>query len=198
MERVNFIVLNPSSFAMVIDLFLIIVLAYGFYTGFRQGIIRTVFSILSLVLGLLAALRFTPLVTGLFEKLFGQTGALLLVVGFVTTFLLTLLLLRLVAKGLEGLMEKTHLHFVNQVIGGTVLASISAFFYSLILWFVVESVLTPRSQAVVSSHTYPFLRSYPGKVWAAVLSMKPLVGEFKMFSETILQKDDSETKIDQK
>jgi uncharacterized membrane protein required for colicin V production len=31
---------------MIIDLFLVIVMAYGFYVGYNQGIIKTVFTIL--------------------------------------------------------------------------------------------------------------------------------------------------------
>ena len=178
---------------MIIDLFLIIVLAYGFYTGYNQGIIKTIFTILGAGFGILAALRYTPAVTRLYYDIFNQTGPLWLVAGFATTFLLALLLLKLIGKGIESIMEKVHLNFINQVIGGIVLAAISAFFYSLIVWFVAESVLSPQSQAVTSSKTYAFLKNYPGQVWQGVIKLEPLVGEFKEYSEEIFNRVEEKT-----
>lgn len=173
---------------MIIDLFLIIVMAYGFYVGYNQGIIKTVFTILGASFGILASLRFTPAVTRFYHDIFNQNNPLWIVVAFATTFIISLLLLKLMGKGIESVMEKVHLNFVNQVIGGSVLALIAAFFYSLIIWFVVESVLTPDSEAVKSSKTYPFLKNYPGKIWKGVIQLEPLVGEFREFSEEIFNK----------
>lgn len=173
---------------MIIDLFLIIVMAYGFYVGYNQGIIKTVFTILGASFGILASLRFTPAVTRFYHDIFNQINPLWIVVAFATTFLFSLLLLKLLGRGIESVMEKVHLNFVNQVIGGSVLALIAAFFYSLIIWFVVESVLTPDSEAVTSSKTYPFLKNYPGKIWKGVIQLEPLVGEFREFSEEIFNK----------
>jgi uncharacterized membrane protein required for colicin V production len=178
---------------MIIDLFLIIVMAYGFYVGYNQGIIKTVFTILGASFGILASLRFTPAVTRFYHDIFNQNNPLWIVVAFATTFIFSLLLLKLLGKGIESVMEKVHINFVNQIIGGAVLASISAFFYSLIIWFVVESVLTAESEAVTSSKTYPFLKNYPGKIWKGVIQLEPLVGEFREFSEEIFNKVEKET-----
>ncbi len=178
---------------MIIDLFLIIVMAYGFYVGYNQGIIKTVFTILGASFGILASLRFTPAVTRFYHDIFNQNNPLWIVVAFATTFIFSLLLLKLLGKGIESVMEKVHINFVNQIIGGAVLASISAFFYSLIIWFVVESVLTTESEAVTSSKTYPFLKNYPGKIWKGVIQLEPLVGEFREFSEEIFNKVEKET-----
>jgi uncharacterized membrane protein required for colicin V production len=169
---------------MIIDLFLIIVMAYGFYVGYNQGIIKTVFTILGASFGILASFRFTPAVTRFYHDIFNQNNPLWIVVAFATTLL---------GRGIESVMEKVHLNFVNQVIGGSVLASLAAFFYSLIIWFVVESVLTPDSEAVTSSKTYPFLKNYPGKLWKGVIQLEPLVGEIREFSEEIFNKVEKET-----
>ena len=178
---------------MIIDLFLIIVMAYGFYVGYNQGIIKTVFTILGASFGVLASLRFTPAVTRFYHDIFNQNNPLWIVVAFATTFIFSLLLLKLLGKGIESIMEKVHINFVNQIIGGAVLAALSAFFYSLIIWFVVESVLTPESEGVTSSKTYPFLKNYPGKIWKGVIQLEPLVGEFREFSEEIFNKVEQET-----
>jgi uncharacterized membrane protein required for colicin V production len=178
---------------MIIDLFLIIVMAYGFYVGYNQGIIKTVFTILGASFGILASLRFTPAVTRFYHDIFNQNNPLWIIVAFATTFIFSLLLLKLLGKGIESIMEKVHINFVNQIIGGAVLAALSAFFYSLIIWFVVESVLTPESEGVTSSKTYPFLKNYPGKIWKGVIQLEPLVGEFREFSEEIFNKVEQET-----
>ena len=67
---------------MVIDVILFAVLIYTFYVGFSRGIIKTVFVGISVVLGLVAALKFTPIVKDLIIKGFTTDGPLVPFVAF--------------------------------------------------------------------------------------------------------------------
>ena len=45
---------------MPIDILFLVALAYGFWQGFRQGIIHTVFNVAAYVFGLTIAFKMTP------------------------------------------------------------------------------------------------------------------------------------------
>ena len=61
---------------MYIDLFLGVFILIGLVQGFHRGIIRTIFAILSIVVGFLAALKFSPYVVNFFEHVIGLESML--------------------------------------------------------------------------------------------------------------------------
>jgi uncharacterized membrane protein required for colicin V production len=46
---------------MILDLIVAIVITVGFYLGYSRGLIKTVFNSLSLIIGIIAALKISPL-----------------------------------------------------------------------------------------------------------------------------------------
>jgi len=91
---------------MAIDIICLIFLAYGFWIGYSKGIISTVLSLTSYVFGVLAAMKFGPI---LGDMIFGWAPALTsvgsFIIGVVAVFVMTLVLFRIVAKGLTSFME---------------------------------------------------------------------------------------------
>ena len=57
------------------------------------------------------------------------------IAGFLLAFVLTMFLIRLFARGLEGLLERANINIVNQVAGGLLLSGLMILLYSVILWF---------------------------------------------------------------
>jgi len=100
---------------MVIDIIFAVAAAYGFWIGFSRGIIQTIFTILAYVVGLMTAFRFGPQMTQLLESLFSNTNPLMFIAGFVVTFVLTMLFIRLIARGLEGLLQTVNINVINQI-----------------------------------------------------------------------------------
>lgn len=66
----------------MIDLFFAIFAGYGFFLGFTKGIIRTVFTILSYIFGLLAAFKLSPATTRFLETALGSDNPMLFVAVF--------------------------------------------------------------------------------------------------------------------
>lgn len=162
---------------MAIDIMLVIFAALGFYMGFSRGIISTVFTVLSYTLGVVAALKFAPGMTKLLEDVFGSTNPLMFVVGLILSFVITMMLIRLVARGLEGLLETAQINIVNQVLGGALLSAIMILVYSLGLWFADQSNMV-NNEAKTESISYPFLKEFPSQVWAATENLKPTFRDF--------------------
>ena len=73
---------------MYIDILCLAAAAYGFYLGFKEGIVNTVFRTVSIVVALMAAFRFSPYMTEMLEKGFNIDNPLMLIVGFIVSFFL--------------------------------------------------------------------------------------------------------------
>ncbi|MBK6949156.1 MAG: CvpA family protein [Haliscomenobacter sp.] len=99
---------------MVIDIILVIVAVYGFYVGYTRGIIKTIFSVLAIAVGIIAALRFSPAVTDFLKQMFNETSPLMFVAGLILTFALTMMFLKLLGRGFEGLLEAANINVINQ------------------------------------------------------------------------------------
>ena len=71
---------------MTVDIVFAIFFLYGFYLGFSNGIIRTVFTVVSIVFGLVAAFKFTPATQDFLQTAFDDANPLWFFVGFALTF----------------------------------------------------------------------------------------------------------------
>ncbi len=144
----------------IIDIVLALLVAYGFYLGFSNGIIKTFFSILSIVVGVMAAVRFSPKMTELLKTLFGQSSSLMHFVGIGATFLIAMLLLRMFARGLEGILESANINIVNQLAGGILLTGLFIFLYSWVLMF-LDGARLLNDGTKKNSISYAFLQTVP-------------------------------------
>ena len=162
---------------MVIDIIFAILAAYGFYLGFSRGIIQTIFTILSILFGLMAAFKFGPYMTQFLETAFNNDHPLMFIAGFLLAFVLTMFLIRLFARGLEGLLERANINIVNQVAGGLLLSGLMILLYSVILWFGDKSHLIDDATKR-QSLTYVYLEEFPQEVWKLGRVIKPVFEDF--------------------
>jgi len=158
---------------MWIDLVFAAVAAFGFYWGYSRGIIRTVVSVAALFIGFVLAVRFAPQTTEIIAKLFKTPaeGALPLI-GFVVTFVLVLLLLRLVANGIEKMLTAVKLNFLNKVAGGLATSILATLVFSILLLFVNSANLI-TDEAKNQSMTYVSLAAFPDQAYAVLGKAKP-------------------------
>lgn len=162
---------------MAIDIIFIAVAGFGFYVGFSRGIIQTIFTVLSFLIGIMAAVKFSPAMTRFLETAFDNDSAFMFLAGFLLTFVLTMLLIRMVARGLEGVLEAGGVNIINQLAGGMLLALLNTLLFSVLLWFADQSRLI--SQPVkTESRTYEYLEDFPGYVWNAGKVLRPTFEDF--------------------
>jgi membrane protein required for colicin V production len=166
---------------MSIDILFLGAAAYGFFMGFKEGIVNTVFRTLSIFLALMAAFKFSPVVTEVLEKSFQVYNPLMFIAGFVVTYFLCTWLLRFVGNFVTQAMEVTHVNLVNQVVGGGVLSGIFVVLFSLLVWFADGArLLTP--EAKMESMSYRILEPLPKQAFKVLGDLKPTFQKF--FQET--------------
>jgi membrane protein required for colicin V production len=162
---------------MVIDIIFVITLLYGFYLGFSKGIISTVFTVLSLIFGLMAAFKFSPATTDFLEKAFNNQNPLMFLAGFLLSFVIVMIIIRMIARGLEGLLKSANINVVNQLAGGVLLGGVLVLLLSVLLWFGDQAHLiddTTKSD----SKTYGYLITFPGEAKEIAYQFKPMFEEF--------------------
>ena len=148
----------------LIDLMFLIIAGYGFFIGYTRGIIRTVFTVLSVLFGLLAALKFGPTISKLLkEDLIQSDNPMMFLAGFLIAFLLTMILIRLFARGVEGVLQTVQINVINRFAGGVITAGLFIFVFALLLRFGERSNVL-NSRAKTESFTYQFLEAYPDTV----------------------------------
>lgn len=163
---------------MWIDIIFLIFAAYGFYLGFSKGILKTVFTVIAFVIGLMIAVRFSDYLESFLENAFNTEGPVIFLTSFFLTFLLTMAVIRGLAKAIERFLEKIKINFINKAIGGLILAGLFTLLYSGLVWFGDRAgIITDDVRQ--ESQTYPYLQAFPGHVRTFVDKVSPTVNKFR-------------------
>lgn len=184
---------------MILDIIAALVIAYGFYTGFSRGIIKTVFAVISIIIGIVAALKLSPIVISVLQNNFDTNPAMLFIIGLIFTFLLVLLIIRFLGNKIENIFEVVQLNFINKIAGGAVLALVFATMISYVFFFASETNLIDKSTRKASI-MYPILEPLPAISKGIASKTKPVFKEFweKMMDtmDTIKEKSGNTEEID--
>ncbi|MEL6275624.1 MAG: CvpA family protein [Bacteroidota bacterium] len=165
---------------MILDFICLLFAGYGFWVGYSKGIISTVLNLTSYMFGLLAAMKFGPVMGDLIGDIFpslGKGSAMLFLAGVVVTFVLTLILFRLLARGLTGILQSVNVNFINQILGGVLSAFFFIFVFSGLVLFADRSHLI-EEDAKAQSITYPILEPLPQFVWDRGQALWPVFQDF--------------------
>lgn len=179
----------------MIDIIFLIAAGWGFFIGFTRGIIKTVFSLLSFLFGVVIAVRFSPDVTDVLQTVMANDSPMLFIPGFLLTLVLTIVLIRFFSGALERGLQAVHINIINQVAGGLLTAAFFTLLYSLLLWFGNEAHIIGK-EAKEQSITYPFLERYPQTTWKLLGKIKPALQRFWSRSLEFIDKID-EYRIEQ-
>ncbi|MEZ4985467.1 MAG: CvpA family protein [Saprospiraceae bacterium] len=178
---------------MIIDVICLVLGVYGFWVGYSKGIISTVLTTASYLLGAMAAAKFSPTVSVMLQDFFDAPGAIMLAAGFVLTFILTLILFRMLANGLEGMLEAVDINFVNQVLGGGVSMLFFVFIFSVLVVFADNSRMID-DDTKETSLTFNVLQPMPSLAWEAGKNVWPVFQEF--YHHTMDMMDQINTQVE--
>ena len=179
---------------MTIDILFAAAAAYGFYLGFRDGIINSVFKVMSVVIALMAAFKFSPYMTSALEQGFDMHNPIMFVIGFIVTFFISMWLFRMIGRTISGVLEVARLDLPNQVVGGFILALVFSFFYSVLIWF-AEGARMLDEQTKTTSITYRYLEPLRQGAFKVIGNAKPIVQNFLGETDKVMnQLEDSRTK----
>lgn len=117
-----------------IDIVIIIILVWGFYSGYKKGLIYMLISFISILVGLYAAIHFSYLVVDKLGSYLDKDPAQLKIIAYILTFIIVFGLLHLIGKILDKFLDAVALGFLNRIAGGTLSVAIKVVILSLLLW----------------------------------------------------------------
>jgi uncharacterized membrane protein required for colicin V production len=163
---------------MIIDIVLALLVTYGFYTGFNRGLIDTFFDAISIIIGILVAIKLSYVLINFLEKILPNLSPqIVFLIGLVLTFFLVMLIVRFIGKKLEGLFKLVQLNILNKVAGGALKAFLLSTVFSFLILLAGKVNVLPED-TVSQSRTYKLIEPFPRYAEAGFEKIKPYFQEF--------------------
>ncbi len=162
---------------MFIDLIAVLLVLYGFYIGYTRGIIKTVFAVISIIIGIVAALKLSPISIEFLEKITDFHPGFTFVIGFALTFIVVLVLIRFIGKKTEDFLKFAQINFINKLLGGVIMASLMLIMYSYAIWG-IDSLQLFSDKSKETSTTYEYLTTVTAKTESTLQNLRPYFDEF--------------------
>lgn len=141
---------------MLIDIIYCLLVVIAIFKGLRRGLILAVFSLLSFIAGLAAALKLSVMVAGYLGETTNISARWLPVISFILVFIVVALFVRWIARLLEAASEAIALGMLNRLGGVLLYWCLYTFSYSVILFYAVQIRLFDQV-TLSSSITWPFI-----------------------------------------
>ncbi len=144
---------------MVIDTLVLIALAMAVYKGYTKGLIVAVFSLIGLVVGLLAAVKFSAIVAGWLGTQVNSGQHWIPTLSFAIVFIAAVFLVRLGAKMVQKMVQFALLGWVNKLGGILFYALIYMAVISIFLFYTTQLQLFSNT-TIAQSKTYGIIQPY--------------------------------------
>lgn len=162
---------------MWVDLLFLALGGFAFWKGYQAGIIRMALLVISMVLGLLLAMRMAAPVQEVLQDLFTSDNPLIYLLGFLLSFLLVIGLFRWIAILLENALGTARLGLLNHVVGGLLYATAATLVLSTAL-ALADRGFGIADETVNASFTWPLLAAVPDQVAQTWSVVQPVLTEF--------------------
>ena len=173
---------------MIIDLILGIIILIAIFKGYQRGLIIGLFSLVSVIIGLAAAMKLSTVVAGYIGEAVNVSDEWLPVISFAIVFIVVVLLIRLGANAIERTVEVVMLGWLNKLGGIIFYVAIYTVVFSVLLFY-AEQVNLVRSETIEKSISYSFVQPWGPRVINSVGSIVPLFrdmfAELELFFENV-------------
>ena len=129
----------------IIDVIILVPLIIGALSGFKKGFIMEVISLLALILAVIGGFHFLHWGIALLQKHFELSGQLLPFLSFILIFVAIVILVNLVGKALQKIIQMAFLGGIDKMAGAVLGGLKWIFFLSILVWaFQVFGVEVPE------------------------------------------------------
>ncbi len=165
---------------MIIDLILGVIILIAIFKGYQRGLIIGLFSLVSVIIGLAAAMKLSTVVAGYIGEAVNVSDEWLPVISFAIVFIVVVLLIRLGANAIERTVEVVMLGWLNKLGGIIFYVAIYTVVFSVLLFY-AEQVNLVRPETIEKSISYSYVQPWGPRVINSVGSIVPLFRD--MFAE---------------
>ncbi|MBM3416097.1 MAG: CvpA family protein [Bacteroidetes bacterium] len=148
---------------MLLDIIFAVLLVLAVLKGHQQGLVIGVFSLISVIIGLAAAIKLSTVVASWIGSAVKVSEEWLPLISFIVVFIVVVLLIRLGAKAIERTFEVALLGWVNKLGGVLLYVAIYTLVFSVLLFY-AEQMQLLQSATIEKSFTYPYVQPWGPKV----------------------------------
>lgn len=164
-----------------IDIALILALVLGAFIGYKDGFLMELFSVIAIVLGILAGFKLMGYAMVLLDQKFNIDESVLPYLAFGVVFIAVMLVVILVGRSFKASIDKTFLGRVDKLAGGFLGLFKTAFLLSVVLWILDSLEIAFPSNWTHQAWLYPKLAS-------VAPSVAEWVGDFIPFFEDVFRR----------
>jgi len=165
---------------MLIDVVFLILLLLAAIKGVRNGLIVALFSLLGFILGLALAVKLSAVAAVYIGHTVNVSQRWLPLMAFLAVFILVVVVVRLGARAVQGMVELAMLGWLNRLGGVLFYALLYIFIFSIVLFYFTQNHFI-KPEAAAASTTYPYVEPLGPKVLEGLGTVLPF---FKnMFAE---------------
>lgn len=156
----------------LLDIVLVLLLAYGLYKGLRNGLFVEIASIIALIAGIYGAIHFSYLAADYLSERLSWDLRYIKLTAFTVTFLAIVIAVHLLGKFLTRIADFALLGFINTLAGGIFgLVKVAVILGALLIFFerANNSYRLIRAETVENSTLYEPLKEVGAFVFSLVL-----------------------------
>lgn len=169
---------------MFIDVVAVILSIWAIYKGFTKGLVVGIFSFLSFMIGLAAAIKLSAVAADFIGRSTNIPEKWLPFLAFLSVFTLIVLLVRLGAKAIEGMLKLAMLGWANRLGGITFYLFLHLFIFSILLFYLqrLQVIKPPVFEAsVFYSYIQPIAPALMNFVGTVIPLFKNMFAELEQF-----------------
>ena len=143
---------------MIIDIIFVLIVVLALFKGYSRGLIIGLFSFLSIIIGLAAALKLSAAVASYIGSAVKVSDEWLPLLSFALVFIIVVLLVRLGAKAIQKSFQVAMLGWLDRLGGIVFFVSIYVLVFSVLLFYGQQMKLIPEktiNESVTFSHIQP-------------------------------------------
>ena len=176
---------------MLLDIIFAVIIVLAILKGYQKGLIVGLFSLVTVIVGLAAAMKLSTVVAGYIGNAVNVSDKWLPIISFAVVFFIVLLLIRLGARAIEKTVELAMLGWVNKVAGVIFFAAIYTTVFSVLLFY-TEQMKLIQPETITTSVTYSFVQPWGPKAingFGTVIPIfKDMFEQLELFFDGVAQK----------
>ena len=158
---------------MIIDVIFFILIAIAVFKGISRGFIVAIFSFLAIIIGVVAAMKFSYVVAEKLQHSLNTGRQWLPLLSFLIVLIGVIFLVRLVANIIQRAVNIAMLGWLNKLGGIVLFTLLYISVYSVILFYLTQMNII-KAGTINASHTYNVIEPFAPKIVNAAGSVVPV------------------------
>ncbi len=138
------------------DILLLVLIALGAFSGYKEGFLMELFSVVAIVLGIFGGFKLMGEGMILLQDQFNADKKVLPYISFIVIFIIIVIVVTLIGRMIKHSIDKSFLGKMDQLMGLILGAFKTLFLLSVVIWIVDSLEFNLKSEWTEGSWLYPF------------------------------------------